>query len=115
MIANLTDHQEPPNALQDFFRDPANHPAVAEAVLLATSSETPIHPPGSFNMLPGPVRQHFVRVFDSPNGAAKERGILGLEFIERISAYYPGAYSRKASRGPRCQDLAEHIFNFLTK
>ena len=115
MILNLTDHEEPSNGIKDFFQDPANHPAITEAVLLTIQGEAPVHSPGAFHMLPNQVRQHFIRVFDAENGNGRERGILGLEFIERISAYYPGAYSRKASRGPRCQDLAEHILNYLTK
>ena len=111
---SINSHQEPENRLRDFFLDPAKHKAVAEAVMVAAGGDHAVHPPGDYHMLPGPVRSHFVRAFDKGDGFGLMRGILGLDFIERIAVYYP-VYSRKSARAPHCQDLAELILAHITK
>lgn len=106
----LNEHSEPENQLMDYCRDPANAADVAGAIRAALESPGPLMEPGSLPMLPGSVRSSFVRVFGQSGN--RRRAVLTLEFIERVSAYFPVS-SRKSARAARCLDLAEAMLRHL--
>ena len=106
----LNQHTEPENQLSEYFRDPANAGAAAAAVRAALESPGPLMEPGSLSMLPGSVRSSFVRVFGE--SGSRRRAVLTLDFVERVSAYFPVS-SRKSLRAARCLDLAEAMLRHL--